>query len=286
MTRIGVLVVHGMGRQKKDFSEGLRTALLDRLGADAWRIEWKEVLWAPILEPREADLWDAMQRATNPAGVPIRLDQTTIRGFVLHNFGDATAYQRDEDVESAGQLIHQRVSNAVEDLQTALGDPAAPVVVLAHSLGGHIMSNYIWDRQHHAQPSAVLPKWPIPTLAGLITFGCNIPLFALAFRDAKPINLPGASITKPEVRDVVRWLNFLDQDDVLGWPLRPLYTKDADGLNDAQRITISKLEDYEINVGGLLTGWNPASHDGYWEDDDFVEPVAEYFAQLLSAIDS
>ena len=52
MTRVGVLVVHGMGRQKQNYSEGLRTALLDRLGGDAWRIEWKEVLWAPILEPR------------------------------------------------------------------------------------------------------------------------------------------------------------------------------------------------------------------------------------------
>jgi hypothetical protein len=286
MTRIGVLVVHGMGRQKQGYSEGLRTALLDRLGPDAWRLEWKEVLWAPILEPRETDLWDAMARATTPAGVPIRLDQTAIRGFVLHNFGDATAYQRHADVESAGQLIHQRVSNAIEDLQTALADPAAPVVVVAHSLGGHIMSNYIWDRQHGAQPSAVLPQWPIPTLAGLITFGCNIPLFALAFRDAKPINLPGEAVSNPEVRDAVRWLNFLDQDDVLGWPLRPLYLKDADGLNDAQRVTVSKLEDYEINVGGLLTGWNPASHDGYWEDDDFVQPVAEYFAQLLAAIDA
>ena len=285
MTRIGVLVVHGMGRQKAAFSEGLREALLDRLGADAWRLEWKEVLWAPILEPRETDLWTAMQQATNPAGAPIRLDQTSIRGFVLHNFGDATAYQRDDDVESAGQLIHQRVSNAVEDLQTALDDPAAPVVVIAHSLGGHIMSNYIWDRQHGKQLSAVLPHHPIPTLAGMITFGCNIPLFALAFRDAKPINLPGEAVSKEDVRNAVRWLNFLDQDDVLGWPLRPLYLKDYDGLTAAQRLTVSKLEDYEINVGGLLTGWNPASHDAYWEDDDFVEPVAEYFSQLLAAID-
>jgi hypothetical protein len=274
-----------MGRQQAGFSEGLRQALLDRLGADAWRIEWKEVLWAPILEPRETNLWTAMQQATNPAGVPIRLDQTTIRGFVLHNFGDATAYQRDDDVESAGQLIHQRVSNAVEDLQTALDDPAAPVVVIAHSLGGHIMSNYIWDRQHGKQPSAVLPHYPVPTLAGVITFGCNIPLFALAFRDAKPINLPGESVSKEEVRAAVRWLNFLDQDDVLGWPLRPLYLKDDDGLTAAQRLTVSKLEDYEISVGGLLTGWNPASHDAYWEDDDFVKPVAEYFSQLLAAID-
>jgi len=26
--------------------------------------------------------------------------------------------------------------------------------------------------------------------------------------------------------------------------------------------------DVAVNVGGLLTSWNPASHLGYWEDED------------------
>jgi hypothetical protein len=286
MTRIGALVVHGMGRQAAGYSEGLRIALLDQLGTQAWRIEWKEVLWAPILDPRESDLWTAMNTAVNPAGMPIRLGWNTTRQFVLHNLGDATAYQRDRHVESAGQLIHQRVSNAIEDLETALDDPAAPVVVLAHSLGGHIMSNYIWDRQHGKQPSLLLPQAPIPMLAGMVTFGCNIPLFALAFRDAKPIDLPGAGITNPAVVDATRWLNFVDKDDVLGWPLRPLYMKDFADLTVAQQRTVNKLEDYEISVGSLSTGWTPASHDGYWEDDDFVSPVADYLTRLLAAIDA
>src|SRR5580765_5856752 len=266
MTRIGALVVHGMGRQAAGYSESLRIALLDQLGTQAWRIEWKEVLWAPILDPRESDLWTAMNTAVNPSGMPIRLGWSSTRQFVLHNLGDATAYQRDRHVESAGQLIHQRVSNAIEDLQAALDDPAAPVVVLAHSLGGHIMSNYIWDRQHGKQPSLLLPQAPIPMLAGMVTFGCNIPLFALAYRDAKPIDLPGAGITKPAVLDATRWLNFVDKDDVLGWPLRPLYMKDFADLTGAQQRTVNKLEDYEISVGSLPTGWTPASHDGYWDD--------------------
>jgi len=275
-----------MGRQAQGFSEGLRTAVLDRLGADAWRVEWREVLWAEILEPRETDLWDAMNRAVTPDGTPIRLDQVGLRGFVLHNLGDATAYQRDEHVESAGALVHQRISKGIEELQEKLGDPAAPVVVLAHSLGGHMMSNYIWDRQQGTPPDGpVLPLAPLSTLAGMITFGCNIPLFALAFRNARPIDLPGSAIVKRDVIEAVRWLNFLDQDDVLGWPLRPLYLKDFDTLTAAQKQTVTKLEDHEINVGGPLTGWNPLSHDGYWEDDDFTRPVADYFSRLLAAID-
>jgi len=32
------------------------------------------------------------------------------------------------------------------------------------------------------------------------------------------------------------------------------------------------------NVGGLLTSWNPASHLGYWEDNDSVKSVAKALA--------
>jgi pimeloyl-ACP methyl ester carboxylesterase len=282
---IGALVVHGMGRQTPGFSHNLRDAVFTELGPEAARIDWEEVDWASILEPRESDLWSAMNRATNPAGAPIRLDLVGIREFVLHNFGDATAYQRDVHAESAGVLVHQRVSNHIEALLGRLGSPDAPVIVLAHSLGGHIMSNYLWDRQHppeYAPPGQ--PLVALPGLAGMITFGCNIPLFALAFRDARPIDFPGAAIQDPDLADATRWLNFLDKDDVLGWPLRPLYLRDYDTLTPAQRRTVDKLEDYEISVGGLLTGWTPASHDRYWEDDDFIEPVAEYFGEILSRV--
>ena len=47
---------------------------------------------------------------------------------------------------------------------------------------------------------------------------------------------------------------------------------------------MDKLEDYEISVGGALTGWTPIAHDGYWEDDDFIEPVAEYFGEILARL--
>jgi hypothetical protein len=279
---IGALVVHGMGRQEPGFAEGLCAAVSDRLGADAARVIWQEVLWAEILEPRETALWTAMEQASDPHGDRLSIDWGPVRRFVLHNFGDATGYQRDRHIESAGQLIHQRVSNAVEMLHGRLADPAAPVIVLAHSLGGHIMSNYIWDRQHpSANPPPGQPLAPLPTLAGMITFGCNIPLFALAYRDAKPIDLPGVAISDPAIVAAVRWLNFFDRDDVLGWPLRPLYEKDSAGLSPGQRRTLDKLEDQEIGVGGLFTGWNPASHDYYWENDTFVRQVAEYFSRML-----
>ena len=282
---LGVLVVHGMGRQQPGFAEGLRAAVTARLGQASKPLVWQEALWAPILEPRETALWDAMEKAVDPGGRPIKLDWVWVREFILHNFGDATAYQRDHHIESAGQLIHQRISNAIEMLSERLGDPSAPIVVMAHSLGGHIMSNYIWDRQHparHTPPGE--PLMPVPTLAGMITFGCNLPLFALAYRDAKPIDLPGVAISDPALVAAVRWLNFLDRDDVLGWPLRPVYEKDAADFTPGQRRTLDHLEDHELSVGGMLTGWNPASHDYYWEDPVFVQRVAEYLHSILTLI--
>lgn len=42
--------------------------------------------------------------------------------------------------------VHDKVTDTVESLE-GLVEPNAPVVVMAHSLGGHGMSNYVWDRQ-------------------------------------------------------------------------------------------------------------------------------------------
>ncbi len=46
----------------------------------------------------------------------------------------------------------------------------------------------------------------------------------------------------------------------------------------------NQIADRPINVGGLLTSWNPASHSEYWTDNDFTEPVAEQIVSVLKAI--
>jgi len=76
------------------------------------------------------------------------------------------------------------------------------------------------------------------TLAGCITFGCNIPFFVFAYakKDIKPIN--------------------------------QAYNKVID-------------RDIPINVGGILTSWNPMSHQKYWTDNDFTKPVARFIKTLL-----
>jgi hypothetical protein len=282
--KIGLLVIHGMGDQTPGFSNDLRAEVAGRLAAKKTRFVWQEVYWADALEPRETDLWAAMKSAKEPDGSEISLDWQKVRGFVVHNFGDALAYHRSTKPGSTYADIHRIVSREIGTLKAALPKPDSPIVVLAHSLGAHIMSNYIWD---HQPPGAVNDGLEsLPTLAAMITFGCNIPLFSLDFDQATPIDLPAGGVTKPAVVSASKWLNFLDRDDVLGWPLRPLYEQNTAGFTPAQLKTVERIEEHEIDVGGLLTSWNPAAHASYWDDDDFTTPVASYLRTLLTALDS
>jgi hypothetical protein len=284
MTRLGALVIHGMGSQEPDFADGLRYEISNRLDADAARVEWQPIHWAGFLRDRQVRLMEKMGRAKQPDGTHLDLDARFLRDFVLHRLGDAVAYQRDSHPETAGAIIHRIISDNIRALKQKLDDPAAPIVVLAHSLGGHMMSNYIWDRQQDVRRNRASGLEPLPTFLSFISFGCNIPLFGLAFEEAVPIDLPGEAIKRPELVAAARWLNFVDGDDVLGWPIKPLYSKDLEMLNVSQRSTVDRIEDREINVGSLLTSWNPFSHDGYWTDNDFTVPVADYLKRVIALL--
>ena len=70
-----------------------------------------------------------------------------------------------------------------------------------------------------------------------------------------------------------QWLNFFDADDVLGSLLKLL----SPSYDQAVRA------DLEINVGNLLTAWNPIAHTAYWTDNDFATPVAQLLRDLVVA---
>jgi hypothetical protein len=272
-----------MGSQQPGFSLGLRHAIEREIGEKATRMVWREVYWADVLQPREAELWSWMLEAREPDGTPVPLDWRVFREFVVHNFGDAIAYHRDLTACTYDD-VHRRIDAGVKGLTAALDNPAAPVVVLAHSLGGHMMSNYLWDRQAAERDASADPFAPIPTLIGMVTFGCNIPLFSLSYEQATPVDVPGSGVTDQLLKRAARWMNFVDRDDVLGWPVKPLYQKNYASLNARQRATVDLITEHEINAGSPLVAWNPASHSSYWSDSSFVQPVGAYLAGLIALL--
>ncbi len=254
---LGVAVIHGMGSQRsKAFADPLIEELESRL-KQPQKVAWRRIFWADVLSARQ----DRYLKAANRNN---QLDFFTLRRFVVSALGDASAYQRvDEDAKSTYGRIHTIVRDEIAALRDELGSDEAPLVILAHSLGGHIISNYIWDIQKR---NAIVEPGDndferMRTLAGLVTFGCNIPLFTFALNKIVPITLPKSA----------KWLNFFDPDDVLGYPLKP--------LSAAYRRAVSR--DIAINVGGIVASWNPLSHSKYWTDNDFTKPAARFLDGLI-----
>ena len=269
--RLAIAVIHGMGEQEEGFAADMIDELNGRVGdlnKDPEEIAWQPIFWADILAgPQKGYLEEAENNHD--------LDWVWLRKLVVNYLGDAAAYQKvTSPANTTYELIHGRVRDGVTALNDALDDPETPLIVMAHSLGGHIMSNYIWDVQHGGGTPAPGPSpfERMQTLAGMVTFGCNIPLFTFAYSDVKPIEFPAPELPDPgDAREKAKWLNYYDPDDVLGYPLKSINTA-YDAVVD---------EDIAINVGGLLTNWTPLSHNKYWTDNDFTRPAAEFIGSFL-----
>lgn len=285
--KLGVLLIHGIGSQEAGYANGMIDELKARvrkLGADDREICFEPVWWAPVLAQRQENLLRYLADGND-------LDWMALRRFVVHSLADAIAYQdtpTSKDQINVYQQVHRIIGESMralrQRLRTAMpaNAPETPLVVIAHSLGCHMISNYIWDVRHAAKGK--LPKNPFErfeTLSGIITFGCNIPLFTLAYTNLEPIAFPTPGIekyfpqaSKAALADITEWLNFYDPDDILGYPLKSLDPKYG------QTVT----RDISVNAGGLLRSWNPGSHTEYWTDDDVTKPVGDLLHRTLQLL--
>ncbi|KPQ13658.1 MAG: hypothetical protein HLUCCO18_17235 [Rhodobacteraceae bacterium HLUCCO18] len=295
--RIAVAVIHGMGSQGDapqnidsiSFSAGLYNALRGYLRPGEWndRVVYREIFWADVLQTRQ----EAYLAKITADGARWR----GVRDFVMHRLTDAAAYTRtgvsarDPDDQSLSEKerraaeediyrqIHARVAATIRRLQEIAGADA-PLLIFAHSLGGHIISNYAYDLQRKTEVVEVSGDFQrLKTMAGLLTFGCNIPVFTFAYPPGKvrPIDYPGTAIPK-ERRLAPWWLNLNDRNDVLGMPLGPA------GDAYAEMVANGEIADRWISVGSIVTGWNPASHNAYWTDRDFCKQAGGMIRQALA----
>ena len=286
--KMGVLFVHGMGNQGPDFANGMIDELKERVrrkGGDPRQIAFESAWWAPVLAQKQENLIRFLADGND-------LDWMELRRFVMHSLADAIAYQDTYRPSSDDQInvyrqVHDTFGEAMARLRGRLREgaapdaPEAPLVIVAHSLGCHMITNYIWDTRNpdegEPRPDNAFERFE--TLAGMVTFGCNIPVFTLAYTNLEPIRFPtpGAeqffrpTADRDEVAKAQQWLNFYDPDDILGYPLR--------SMDPAYAKTVTA--DIAVNVGGLLRSWNPASHTAYWTDNDVTKPVADLLHGIL-----
>jgi hypothetical protein len=282
---VAVAIVHGIGRQKPDFASGiireLRKRVARQLGDDppgAPRFFFQPVYWAPVLQQQEDDLWNRLRKGGN-------LSWSDLREFIVDFAADAIAYQPIPGERDAYDNVHAVFADALRQLAQQAG-PRAPLCVIAHSLGTVIASNFIYDLQAHSPTKpliaprvlAKMDDTPLArgdTLTLLYTLGSPIALWSLRYPNfGRPIRVPAPKLANHYPNLAGGWINFYDSADVIGYPLKEL---NAD-------YNAAVASDRAVNVGGLLTFWNPLSHTEYFEDGDVLGPIAQALARLWRSV--
>ena len=288
MTRkkAALLTLHGMGEIDYDYYKGLRKRLSDRPDALMDRVAFQAVNYQTILQPNQDIVWANMLLKTEA------LEYHALRQFLLFGISDAAGLESRQDepgspYEDAQLEIARKLYAVRSELE---GD--GPVVAIAQSLGGQLLSCYLYDAQKAANGGHAAGIWrnidafapritghanPLTPgekrflagarIAAIVTTGCNIPIFVAAHKkmDIRPIMPPTIGF---------RWLNFYDRHDPLGWPLQPL----GGGYE-------MLVEDREINAARGLLEWlksfTPMSHLAYWEDDNVVDVLAALLGEAV-----
>jgi len=263
---LGIFIIHGMGSPEPSYAEGLIRRLSSRLNEAGQEVEFESCYWSPILQEQQDVTWRRLLKSKE-------LDAKALRRWIVSALGDPASYLSGYFKENRPVYgdVHECVRFSLARLSARVGRKA-PLMVLAHSLGSVVVSNYIWD-ENHGTGIGRNPFEKMETLTSLITYGSNIPLFLPPAPPITCIRFPHPKLPA-KLRAVARWKNVYDPDDVLGYPLENIW--------DITQGT--RIEDIAINAGVWPLSALPFSHTGYDKDDDFLDIVeAEARAILLTA---
>lgn len=248
MRSFGILAIHGMGRPNQDFAASLEAGLRERLPAEMRAAaRFRPVHYSALVQGQQDAVWRRMRGQGLAYGA--------LRDFLLAYLSDAAVYEaRPGAKESVYVRVHAAIQAQLAAFEREEGADC-PLVVVAHSLGCQVISNYLWD----AQSPLSIGLWkerPLTALEALrtarllVTTGANIPAFVAGLPEIQAVRAPGPAF---------RWLNLYDRHDPLGWPLRPLSESYAQVVS----------EDRQVNVGLL-----PWCHTRYWEDRSVLDVIA------------
>ncbi len=268
MKKVIILPVHGMGVTEMNYAEELRANLSNKIGPKLWQsVVFQPIFYQDLIQHNQNRVWSDMNTASSG------IEWKKLRQFMLFSFSDAaTLEHHSDDPNSAYVKAQERIRGVLLDL---LSIPeiksSTPVVLLPHSLGAQVMSNYIWDSSREkgiwkhkplTLPQDQIDFLKLKTLRHIASAGCNIPLFVAGLPTIRPIDPPHPDFT---------WDNYYDPDDALGWPLKPLSTEYANRVR----------KDIRMNSGGFFTSWSPFSHTSYWKDKDFLTPAAKTITSIM-----
>ena len=256
---IGVLIIHGVGIQKRNYSERIKRGVVRELrkqGCDSTQVVFQEVLYTCIFDDQQKVRSNYLINTS----VWYQFLTRIVRWSLIHILSDAVSYR--------GQYkrVHEIISDNINELQAKLVKNR-PIVVVAHSMGVMAISDYIYDQQNDKCPEMQLEK--INNLKALVTFGCNIPLFEMGHKETVCIKRPKSDDQEKEFF----WCNFYSPFDVLGYRIEKYYTIKPEPT--------FKIEDKLIFAGGIFSKWNTACHMGYWAHPNIHACVSNIITKIL-----
>jgi hypothetical protein len=276
LKKVGVLMIRGSGHsdfKRQELFISRLNRILAQAGLDPDLLAHATVDWYSPLQRQQELVLLRMKKAK------VRLRSNLTRKLIITNIGDLINYGGKPGLPHFGyQQTHELVHQTILNLKKQLNDHA-PLLIIATSMGTEIINDYIRDRQTankegKADPLGNSPFERFETLTGLFTLGNNLPIFAASQQldEIQPIDFP-SPLLSPELQSIAVWENYYDKNDAMGYPIKPLnkhFEKNP------------KLNDIQINIGGVLTFWNTFSHFGYWRSRRLVRRLASYIEELLS----
>jgi hypothetical protein len=214
MPNLGVLVVHGLCDGPTGPIADM-AALQRRLNRP--EVDFELAYWGDVVGRTQA-AFAQRERLKCPFDL--------LRNLTVDHLTDVFAYQMaaGDPFDSTYQAINSCIGAHYDALYRRLTQPSR-ILIVAHSLGSIIVSNFLWDRRGWCP------------LDALLTLGSPLALWATRFQDfGQPISLP-------------RWLNLWSRYDPISWPLQPLSPAWAAAVTADQEV---------------CCGLTPASHCGYW----------------------
>jgi hypothetical protein len=266
--KVGIFIIHGMGDPEPGYAEGLIRRLSQRFTGFGDEVEFEACYWAPILQDQQNVTWRRVQASGE-------VDAKALRRWVMSALGDPASYLSGyfKTGKPVYATVHDCIRSSLQRLAARLDQPEKrPLVVLAHSLGSVMVSNYIWDEQHGRGVGATAFE-RMETLTGLITYGSNIPLFLPPAPPVECIRFPWSSLSA-ELRPVAAWENVYDADDILGYPISKIWD-----INHGTAIT-----DIKINAGVWPISQLPFTHTAYAQDDDLLDVIEKRVRLIHSRV--
>jgi hypothetical protein len=264
MMKIGVMIIHGIGVEVKEYIEKYEKIvrkMFAKMGHT--NIEIIPIYYDDILKSNQHEFEKCINNS--------KLHLKGVRNLTMQNFGAATIFEEDFEAEgSPYQMVMERVYIALQDMEERMKGEEYKLFMFAHSLGTHIISNYIYDAQK-PEELGTAKFWKkressgcekFEKLTSFLTFGCGIPIFISGMYTILPFKKPNAKF---------KWFNYYDRFDILGYPLKD-FTRYGDKFYE-------KIVTKDIPVH---TSWHPSKiHFGYWTKESITKraltvELAEY----------